>query len=194
MRFRRGTGPTPSGRIRDVEASAENQSEARSERWSPLKPRQCGTTSHFYPGAISLNVQSIMLTQIIEAIDEELNRLYQARALLADLDRGRRHKLLKPKPKSRRKRKLMEAIAAPAPPPAVEVVKLPPKPERKRRAPKSKSPLPEPRALTSRIPERPVVVPPTIARPTPPAEKEYSGPSAFGASVLAVERELTSNL
>lgn len=129
-----------------------------------------------------------MVNRIIEAIDEELDRLLRAREILAayaeDTSVGPRE------PRSKRKQKHRRTVEAAASSPEVKVTILPPKPEQKRRGRALKSPEAEPRALTSRIPLSPVAVAPAHVRPETPSSSEGYRPSYFGARILAEERNL----
>jgi len=100
-----------------------------------------------------------LYNRILQLIDEQLDRLFRARAIL--IDYANDAKTPEPgKPKSRRKREPRQTVATEAPVPEVQVTVLPPAPERRRRPRAVKSPQPEPHALASRIPSSPVAVAP----------------------------------
>jgi hypothetical protein len=86
-----------------------------------------------------------MLNQIIEAIDEELDRLLQAREIIAAYAADM--SLSPPKPRHKRKRKQRPTKEAAASLPETKVTTLPPKPEPRRQGSVLKSPRAEPREI-----------------------------------------------
>lgn len=127
--------------------------------------------------------------RILGMIDEELDRLLQARDILIACANAATHG--KPKPGRKRQRRQAAVAVAEIPVPKVQVTILPPAPARKRSLRTMKSPQPEPRALTSHIPSSPVVVaPPKSVHPEcqPPSRGQHS--TDFGARILAAERSL----
>ena len=127
----------------------------------------------------------MLLANILQTLDQEIERLYKLRAILVPLQQP------------------IATLAAPDPEPepspvqaAAEptLIRLPPKRAPRHRGPRARPAPDAPRALSGNIPSAPVVVPRAIALPQPlpllpePAAAVQLG--SFAAMVRAAERQL----
>ena len=126
----------------------------------------------------------MLLSDILQALDDELDRLHKLRAIIARLQ----HSVSAFLPPS-----TLITEPTPASDPVPTITRLPPRKEPTHRFRKPRQLADAPRALSANIPTAPVVITP-IARHTQPDTKPAIAvePGSFGAMVRAAERGLAN--